>query len=210
VNNLISLDHGQRETRDAMPLDLVGALLLLVLASPLLAVIAVALRLEDYGPILYRSPRVGRGGQPFSLLRFRTMLDTPEPRGVEQRLTPVGRLIRNISLDDLPNLINVLRGEMSLVGPRPMEPEHVDLSDPAWQRILSVRPGMVSFAILQLARRYNASDAAAKNALELRYVQQRSLGYDLALFRRALRALVASRGNIKARGAPAADRDGAG
>jgi sugar transferase EpsL len=191
-------------------IDLVGALLLLILASPLLAVIAVALRLEGYGPVLYRSPRVGRGGRPFSLLRFRTMLDTAEPRSVEQRLTPVGRLIRNISLDDLPNLVNVLRGEMSLVGPRPMEPERVDLSDPAWQRILSVRPGLVSFAILQLARRYNASDTAAKNALELRYVQQRSLSGDLALFRRALRALVASRGNIKARGVPAPDRDGAG
>jgi lipopolysaccharide/colanic/teichoic acid biosynthesis glycosyltransferase len=188
-------------------IDLVGALLLLILASPLLAVIAVALRLEGYGPVLYRSPRVGRAGKPFSLLRFRTMLDTPAPRSAEQRLTPVGRLIRNISLDDLPNLVNVLRGEMSLVGPRPMEPERVDLAAPAWQRILSVRPGLVSFAILQLARRYNASDAAIKNALELRYVQQRSLGYDLALFRRALRALVASHGNIKARGAPAADPD---
>jgi lipopolysaccharide/colanic/teichoic acid biosynthesis glycosyltransferase len=190
-------------------IDLVGAILLLILASPLLAVIAIALRLEGYGPVLYRSPRIGRDGRPFSMLRFRTMLDTPAPRSAEQRLTPAGRLIRNISLDDLPNLVNVLRGEMSLVGPRPMEPERVDLSDPTWQHILSVRPGLVSFAILQLARRYNASDAAAKKALELRYVQRRSLGHDLALFRRALRALVASRGNIKARGAPAPDRDGA-
>jgi lipopolysaccharide/colanic/teichoic acid biosynthesis glycosyltransferase len=102
----------------------------------------------------------------------------------------------------------VVWGEMSLVGPRPMEPARVELEDPAWQRILTVRPGMVSWAIHCLGREYNASSQALKKRLELEYVAKRSMGFDLWLLWSAGRALVASRGNVKARGRPLRGLDG--
>lgn len=182
--------------------DLTVAAVLLLGAAPLLAVVALALRWEGRGPVFHRSPRLGRRGRVFHLVRFRTMVDGPADRSVEERLTGVGRVIRNYSLDDLPNLLNVLRGELSLVGPRPTEPGAVDLHDPAWQCILTVRPGLVSYAVLRLARRYNGSSMAERQRLELLYVHRQSLAFDLLILRAALRAVVASRGNIKARGRP--------
>lgn len=125
-------------------LDVALALVVLPLASPLLLLAAAAVGLGSPGPILYRSPRVGRGGRIFGMLRVRTVdLSVPADLPMEQRLSCAGRWIRNLSLDDLPNLFNVLVGRMSLVGPRPTEPDRVDPADPAWQRVLSVRPGMV-------------------------------------------------------------------
>jgi lipopolysaccharide/colanic/teichoic acid biosynthesis glycosyltransferase len=174
--------------------DLAIALALGILGAPLFLLAALALRLEGRGPILHRSPRLGRDGRPFGLLRFRTM--------AEGRLTPVGRVLRECSLDDLPNLLNVLRGEMAIVGPRPTEPERVDLADPAWREVLAVRPGLVSHAIVTKARAYNAASPAEKLSLERDYVRRRSPGGDARLLAAALRALVASRGNIKARGRP--------
>ncbi len=90
-----------------------------ILTAPLLIVTALVIRLEGCGALLYRRRCVGQHGQPFDLLRFRTMVDTPVRGSPEQRLTPVGRFIRNYSLDELPLFFNVLRGEMSIVGPRP-------------------------------------------------------------------------------------------
>jgi lipopolysaccharide/colanic/teichoic acid biosynthesis glycosyltransferase len=137
------------------------------------------------------------------MLRFRTVdLAVAAELPLEQRLSRAGRWIRDVSLDDLPNLFNVLAGDMSLVGPRPTEPERVDLEDPTWQRVLSVRPGMVSYAILRLGREYNASPADLKLQLEQDYVDRQSVAYDLRLVRVALGALVRSRGNVKARGLP--------
>ena len=145
-------------------------------------------------------------GQLFDMLRFRTMADTPTHQSPDERLTPVGRFIRNYSLDELPLLVNVLRGEMSIVGPRPTEPMFVDMHDPAWQEILSVRPGVISYAVLGLARDFNASSQSGRQRLELAYLRQHALGFDLRVLRQALRALAASRGNIKARGTPTAKR----
>jgi lipopolysaccharide/colanic/teichoic acid biosynthesis glycosyltransferase len=134
-------------------------------------------------------------------------INKPSHLSMRERMTPVGRFIRNYSLDDAPNVFNILKGELSIVGPRPMEPERVDLADPIWQEILSVQPGMISPAILQLASRYKSTPAALKNQLEREYVRRRSFRYDLALFRQALRSLVESRGNVKARGKPSVDVD---
>jgi lipopolysaccharide/colanic/teichoic acid biosynthesis glycosyltransferase len=166
--------------------------------------IAVALRVEGRGPVLFRSPRRGKGGRLFWLLGFRTMVDAAAAPALspKARQTRVGRLIRNYSLDHLPMAINVLRGEMSVVGPRPMEPARVDLADPTWQRILSVRPGAMSCAILRLARHYNQTPVVEKQRLELEYVARQSLWFDLRLLAAAVRAQIASRGNIKARGKP--------
>jgi len=119
------------------------------------------------------------------------------------RLTRVGRFIRNISLDDLPNLLNIIAGDMSLIGPRPTEPERVKLSDLTWQRILSVRPGN-SPAILQLGNVYNRSPDAHKQQLELAYVEHHSFWYDLQLCAQFLWATLASRSNVKSRGAATA------
>ena len=137
------------------------------------------------------------------MLRFRTVdVRTPPYMSMDQRMTRVGRFIRNYSLDDLPNLFNVLKGDLAIIGPRPTEPQRVDLEDPAWQEILTVRPGMFSPAILQLASQYNKSPHAIKQRLEQEYARQHSLAYDLRLLGRSLRAFIASRGNPKARGQP--------
>src|SRR5262249_52568156 len=116
-------------------LDLCVALGILVISLPLALIIAVGIRLDSPGPVIISTRRVGRGGQPFSHYRFRTMAGYPLQK------TRFGRLIGNLSLDDLPTLWNVLRGDMSLIGPRPEIPEKVDLADANWQKVLSVRPG---------------------------------------------------------------------
>jgi lipopolysaccharide/colanic/teichoic acid biosynthesis glycosyltransferase len=180
--------------------DIVVAALRLLLAGPLIAAIALALRIEGRGPVFYRSLRLGKGGRVFRLLRFRTMVETPSSLSPEARLPPVGRLIRNYSLDDLPSLLHVLRGDLSLVGPRPMEAGRVDPTAPTWRRILSVRPGYVSYAILKLGAHYNTSSPAEKEQLELDYVSRQSLLFDLYVLAATLRALLTSAGNIKARG----------
>ena len=97
-------------------------------------------------------------------------------------------------------LVNVVRGEMSLVGPRPTELDRVDLKDPRWQRVLSVRPGIVSYAVLCLASAYNHTSADERLELEAAYVNRAGVGFDLGLLARAAIALVRSHGNIKARG----------
>lgn len=182
--------------------DIVLASLGIILMAPLIAAIALALAIERRGPVFYRSPRLGRGGRIFRLTRFRTMVEAPPEVSSGARLTAVGRFIRTYSLDDLPSLYHVLRGDLSLVGPRPMEPEHVDLADPAWLRILSVRPGYVSYAILTLGNAYNGSDTTVRQRLELEYVQRQSVIFDLRILARVLAAHLRSRGNIKLHGKP--------
>lgn len=186
--------------------DLLIASSVLAVTAPLLAITAIAIRLESGSPILYRRRCVGMNGRAFDMLRFRTMVDSPTHRTPDERLTPVGRFIQNYSLDELPLLFNVLRGDMSIIGPRPTETTVVDLADPAWQRILSVRPGAISYAVLGLARDFNASSQPVRKHLELDYLRQRSLRFDLQVLRRAIRALIVSRGNVKARGEPSVDR----
>lgn len=182
--------------------DLTIALIQLLLTVPILVITAVAIRLETPGPIWYRSPRIGVGGKEFGLYRFRTVaVDRPATLPSNRRLTIVGRWIRYYSLDDLLNWINVLRGELSIIGPRPMEPEQIDPADSLWQEILSVRPGLLSPAILQLGTTYNMSSIATKQQLEVAYVRHQSFWYDLQLCWRAIQRLIATKGNLK-RGLP--------
>ncbi len=182
-------------------LDVLVASLILIITTPILLVIALLITCDSPGPIIYGSPRVGRYGKTFRLLRFRTVdISKPANLSMQERLTPVGSFIRNYSLDDLPNMFNVLKGDLSLVGPRPTEPEMVDLSDPAWQKVLRVRPGYISWAILELASAYNASPWPLKLQLEEEYLQKKSLLFDLFILRKTVGELIASRGNIKTRG----------
>lgn len=183
--------------------DLCVASLILLITAPIMLIIAILIRLESAGPVVYASPRVGRYGKIFGMMRFRTVdISKPSYLAMRERMTRVGRFIRNYSLDDAPNVFNLLKGDLSVVGPRATEPERVDLTDPAWQEILSVQPGLISPAILQLADRYNSSPATLKQQLEREYVQRRSFRSDLALFQQAYRGLVQSRGNWKTRGKP--------
>jgi len=128
-------------------LDVCGAAVGLFLLSPVLAVIAIAVKHGSPGPVLFRQTRVGRDGRPFSILKFRTMRVESAGReitvGADPRITPVGALLRAHKLDELPQLVNVLRGDMSLVGPRPEVPRYVALYPPEIKAIvLSVRPGI--------------------------------------------------------------------
>jgi lipopolysaccharide/colanic/teichoic acid biosynthesis glycosyltransferase len=184
-------------------LDIIVGSLLLIVSAPIMLAVALLIKCDSPGPIIYGSLRVGKNGKPFRVLRFRTV-DSSKPAhlAMNERLTRVGRFIRNYSLDDLPNAINVLKGDLSLVGPRPTKPEFVDLDDPAWQRVLTVRPGYISWAILELASAYNTSPWPLRLQLEQAYVAKKSLAFDLFVLQKAIRKLVASKGNVKLRGVP--------
>lgn len=135
-------------------LDAVIAGTALVLSAPLLAGIAVGVRLSSPGPALFRQTRVGRNGQTFELIKFRTMYvhDTSlllTLRG-DNRITRLGWWLRMLKLDELPQLLNVLRGEMSIVGPRPEVPKYVDSHDPTWRNVLQVRPGVTDPVTIRL------------------------------------------------------------
>ena len=177
--------------------DVIGAGILLVGAAPVLAAVAIALLAGGVRPVLWRSSRLGRDGRPFPLLMFRTMQG--DGSRTTPRLTPVGGIVRAVSLDHLPMLINVIRGHLSLVGPRPTEPERVDLADPRWRQVLTVRPGLVSYAILSLGPRSNAAAAATRLNLEVAYVERAGALFDARLLGRAAVRYLASRGNVKAR-----------
>jgi lipopolysaccharide/colanic/teichoic acid biosynthesis glycosyltransferase len=180
--------------------DILVALLFLILLSPVLLAVVLALKLQAQTPVFNLSTRVGKDGKPFYLIRLKTMIDTTAPLSAEERLTKVGKFIRNYSIDDLTNLINVLRGDMSIVGPRPTELDRVDLHDPEWQQILTVRPGCISYAVLVLATEFNGSSPALKRKLELDYVEKQSLRYDLHVMWGWLEKTIASQGNVKTRG----------
>ncbi|HEX3110415.1 MAG TPA: sugar transferase [Thermoanaerobaculia bacterium] len=133
--------------------DVAVSLLALVVLSPFLALIAIAVKITSSGPVFHRGERIGRGGAPFRILKFRTMrINASGPgitRGGDERVTPLGRILRRSKLDELPQLVNVLRGEMSIVGPRPEAPEYVRLYTEEERRVLTVRPGLTSPASLR-------------------------------------------------------------
>lgn len=182
-------------------LDFIVGIFILIVATPIMLVIAVLIKCDSPGPIIYGSPRIGKNGKLFRMLRFRTVdIHKPAYFDMSERVTRVGDFIRNFSLDDLPNVFNVLKGELSLFGPRPTEPEVIDLCDPAWQKVLTVRPGVISWAILELASAYNASPWPLRLQLEEEYIQKKSLMFDMFVLRKAMQKLIASKGNVKARG----------
>jgi lipopolysaccharide/colanic/teichoic acid biosynthesis glycosyltransferase len=142
--------------RSGLPraLEVPLAALGLILASPLLLLGALAVAMSSPGPVWFRQQRVGRGGRPFTLYKLRSMRIDAGGLAVtsraDSRVTPVGRWLRRSKLDELPQLWNVVRGDMSLVGPRPEVPRYVDLANPRWQRVLEVRPGITDPLTLKL------------------------------------------------------------
>ena len=179
-------------------LDLVLAALLLAIASPLLALAALAIRLESRGPVFYRQLRVGRHGEPFELWKLRTMVPGAESMGDgiyviqgDPRITRVGRLLRRFSLDELPNLVNVLKGEMALVGPRPTVQEQVDRYTDRQRRRLEVKPGITGWA--QINGR-TSLPWPERIELDVWYVEHRSLRLDLRILLRTARMLATGHG----------------
>ncbi len=176
-------------------LDFVVAALGLIVLSPIFIGIAVGLRLATGGPILFTQQRPGLAGKPFRLVKFRTMRDAsdasgrPLPDGA--RITAIGRVLRSTSLDELPELWNVLRGEMSLVGPRPLLMQYLDRYTPEQARRHEVRPGITGLA--QVSGR-NALDWSAKFALDVWYVDHRSLSLDLRILWDTIRIVVRREG----------------
>lgn len=181
-------------------LEIVVACILLLIFSPLLILIALAIVVDSGLPILYRSPRIGKDGAHFHLYYFRTMVDGTHP--YEEQLTRVGRFLRHYSLDHLVQVFNLLKGDMHIVGPRPMRPEQADLNDPTYQATLTVKPGVFNPAIIALGKTYNASPFATKIDLEKQYLDQRTLTKDIRFVGDALLAFIKSRGNVKMHGKP--------
>lgn len=182
------------------PLQRLLALLLLLLLSPLLLTIALVVRLRLGGPVLFRQQRPGLHGRPFQLVKFRTMTQRRDAVGVllpdAQRLTPVGQWLRRSSLDELPELLNILRGEMAFVGPRPLLMEYLPLYSPEQARRHDVRPGLTGWAQVQGR---NALSWEEKFRLDVWYVDHRSLGLDLRILWLTL-ATVIRRDGISAAG----------
>lgn len=171
-----------RADRVKRVLDVVVAATLLVLLAPVLGAVALAVRVVLGRPVLFRQRRPGLGGRPFVLVKFRTMADRRDPQGRPlpdgARLGRFGRLLRATSLDELPELVNVIRGDMSLVGPRPLLMEYLDRYTPEQARRHDVRPGITGWAQV---RGRNALAWEEKFALDTWYVDHRSLGLDLRI-----------------------------
>jgi len=173
-------------------IDLVLSAVALVALAPLLAGLALAVRLSMGSPVLFRQVRPGIGGKPFMLVKFRTMRDPgPEMMSDAERLTRFGRFLRRSSLDELPELWNILKGEMSLVGPRPLLMQYLDRYSPDQARRNEVRPGLTGWA--QVNGR-NAITWDEKFALDTWYVDNRSLQLDLKILWLTVRQVLARRG----------------
>lgn len=188
--------------------DVVLAGVGLALASPLLLFGSIWIRLDSPGPVLFRQERVGRGGKPFTILKLRTMRHCADgstvTAGDDARITRSGRWLRSTKVDELPQLINVLRGDMSLVGPRPELPRYVSMWPPqARDTILSILPGITDPASIEFRREAEELGAVAdvechyvevilprKVSLYIDYVERRSLVGDLQLLARTLRHVV--------------------
>ncbi len=173
----------------------------LVLTSPLLLAAMIAVRLETPGPAIYRQRRIGRDGRPFDVLKLRTMVDGAEHIGAglavnqdDPRITRVGALLRRASLDELPNLINVLRGDMAIIGPRPTIPVQVEQYTERQRGRLALRPGITGWA--QVNGRASLP-WSQRIELDLWYIEHRSLLLDLRILARTAGIVLGGRGTYK-------------
>ncbi len=178
--------------------DRVFAVFLLVALSPLIGLIAWRIRREDGGPVFFRQERAGKGGRPFQVWKFRSMMVGADRIGLglniaagDERITRTGHLLRNWSLDELPQLINIALGEMSLVGPRPGLVDQADRYDATQRRRLELRPGLTGWA--QVNGR-NLLSWEERIVLDVWYVDHWSLGLDLQILRRTLGVVIRREG----------------
>jgi sugar transferase EpsL len=177
------------------PLDMLGSAVLLVVLSPVIAVVAMLVAVRLGRPVIFRHERPGCNATPFTLIKFRTMTDARGPDGAllsdGERLTPLGRCLRASSLDELPELWNVLRGDMSLVGPRPLLTDYLPLYTPRQARRHEVRPGITGWS--QINGR-NDLPWSEKLEMDVWYVEHRSLWLDIRILLRTLAVPFRQRG----------------
>jgi lipopolysaccharide/colanic/teichoic acid biosynthesis glycosyltransferase len=187
--------------------DLFSSLSGLIILSPLFLVVALLVKLDSPGPVFHRGRRVGKDGRTFYIYKFRTMVADASKRGPaittidDQRITGVGSFLRKTKIDELPQLINVVKAEMSLVGPRPEDPRYVELYTPEQRRVLKVRPGITSAASFayrheeqilsesDLEKTYCTEVLPAKLKIDLDYLSRRTLFSDLILILRTIISL---------------------
>jgi len=185
--------------------DLFVSFLVILIALPLWLAVAVAIKLDSPGSIFHRATRIGQDGKPFTLYKFRTMVADAAQKGPgithgnDTRITRAGHFLRRLKIDEMPQLINVLQGEMSIVGPRPEDPRYVAHYTPEQRRVLTVRPGMASPAFIQYRHEEELLAAAGddlentyltvilpdKLRLDLEYIAQQSFLGDLAILAQA-------------------------
>jgi lipopolysaccharide/colanic/teichoic acid biosynthesis glycosyltransferase len=188
--------------------DVVGSVPALIATAPLIAVMAILIRLASRGPVLYRSQRVGRDGKPFTFYKLRSMVDGAHSRrddiahlnecdgpvfkvSNDPRVTRMGRFLRRTSIDEIPQFLNVLKGEMSLVGPRPPIPEEVTRYEPWQLKRLSVRPGLT--CLWQISGRSRIGFEEWMR-LDLQYIRSQSLRMDLRILLRTIPAVISRDG----------------
>lgn len=204
---LLAARSWQRVIKRAI--DVVGSIVLLLLLAPLLAIVAISIRLTSPGPVIYRQRRIGKRGRPFTMWKFRSMVrDAHEERHLhadrnrhtngpifkipeDPRVTRVGRVIRRLSIDELPQLLNVLRGEMSLVGPRPALPEEYELCDEHVRQRALVAPGLT--CIWQVSGRSDV-DFLRWVDMDIEYIRTWTLRLDLKLLAKTIPAVLQGRG----------------
>jgi lipopolysaccharide/colanic/teichoic acid biosynthesis glycosyltransferase len=182
-------------------IDVLVAGIALIVSAPVLLVVMIAIRVESPGSPIYRQRRIGLHGEPFEMLKLRTMVSGAEHQGAglavnygDPRITRVGHLLRRYSIDELPNLVNVLRGEMSIVGPRPTIQAQVDQYTPLQRRRLEVKPGVTGWA--QINGRASLP-WHERIELDIWYVDHRTLRLDLAILWKTVRLLVSGEGLYK-------------
>jgi lipopolysaccharide/colanic/teichoic acid biosynthesis glycosyltransferase len=182
-------------------LDIVVSATVLILSAPILALAALAVRLESRGHPIYRQRRIGLDGQPFDVLKLRTMVDGAENLGAglaidanDARITRVGSLLRRTSLDELPNLLNVLRGEMSLIGPRPTVPVQVEQYTPRQRGRLAIKPGITGWAQVNGRASLPWSE---RIELDLFYIEHRTPALDLRILWRTVAIVLGGSGLYK-------------
>lgn len=170
--------------------DYIASAVLLIILLPLMLILAMAIRLTGKGPVIFRQERVGRNGKPFTIFKFRSMYSNAEESGPmlsgrdDPRITPVGRYMRKHRLDEIPNLINVLRGEMSLVGPRPERQYYIDQivkKAPHFHRLLKVKPGITSWGQVKYGYATNVDEMIERLEYDLIYIDNMNLVVDLKI-----------------------------
>lgn len=198
-------DHSTSRCMNKRIFDVLAASALLLVTWPVMVVVAACIRLESSGPILYQQTRIGEGGQPFELIKFRSMRVDAEGDGVarwaqrgDDRTTRVGRLIRLTRLDELPQLFNILRGEMSIVGPRPERPQFVDMLSREVRYYAvrhCVKPGLTGWAQLRYPYGASVRDAEEKLKFDLFYVKNHGLVFDLIILLQTVEVVLFQRGS---------------
>jgi lipopolysaccharide/colanic/teichoic acid biosynthesis glycosyltransferase len=206
TNDLVSRSHRSEWLKRAFDVSAAG--LGFALLTPVLLIIAIAVRIDSSGPVFYRGLRTGRFGKPFLIYKFRTMVANAESLGgtstgkADPRITRLGRLLRRYKVDELPQLLNVIRGDMSIVGPRPEVEEYTRLYDKHEEVILTVRPGITDYASVRFRnldevlgtedvdRVYAERIRPIKNELRIKYVLDRSFLTDMAIIARTVLSIV--------------------